>query len=242
MERPEGPLRRGRIPAAVGALLLPVAAGCQSYHPAPLDLQAHREALTDRAAHPEAVAQFASRLAASGLPAPDRFDLGDGLSPSEGEVLALFYNPDLRLARLEAGIALARSEHAGLWEDPVFGFDAAEILSPANPFEYGLTLSLTIPLSGRLAVEKDVALAAHEVELRRIVDAEWTLRTRVRIAWAQWAASRERVALLQDVATQADHIASITDRLAAAAELTRGSPPHPRPARLATRRPRRCRA
>lgn len=195
--------------------------GCQLYERVPLDLAGHHATLDARLVATEPIARFFERLAKAGNPSPERFDLSDGLSPAEGEVLALFYNPDLRLARLDAGIALATFETAGLWEDPQFGFDGAEILSPSGPFQYGLTLRLTIPVSGRLEVEKDRAGAAYEAELRRIVDAEWSLRAKVRSAWAAWAAASERVRLLGEVIEQVERISSITDRLEAAGELTR---------------------
>lgn len=212
---------RAMLPRLGSAVAICALAGCQSYERVPLDLADHRAAMNARAGTAEPISRFLERLAAEGSAVPERFNLADGLSPAEGEVFALFYNPDLRLARLDAGVALANFETAGLWEDPQFGFDGAEILSPAGPFEYGLTLSLTIPVSGRLGVEKDRAGAAYEAELRQIVDAEWSTRARVRSAWAGWGAATERLRLLQGVIDQIERIAAITDRLEAAGELTR---------------------
>ncbi|MCA9312338.1 MAG: hypothetical protein KDA21_14085, partial [Phycisphaerales bacterium] len=126
--------------------------GCQRYQPAPLDLEAHRAALDSRLVDLEPIESFLASTFGGEQPA--HFDVADGLSPGEGEVLALFYNAELRRARLDAGVAMASYEHAGLWEDPVFGFDGADVISPAAPFEFGLTLSLTIPISGRLGAER----------------------------------------------------------------------------------------
>ncbi len=196
-------------------------AGCQSYERAPLELADHRVALDARLDESESIARFVDRLSENNSATPERFDPSDGLSPAEGEVLALFYNPDLRLVRLDAGVALANYETAGLWEDPEFGFDGAEILSPGGPFEYGLTLSLTIPVSGRLGVEKDRAGAAYEAELRRVVDAEWSNRASVRSAWASWSTASERLRLLREVLGQVERITAITDRLETTGEITR---------------------
>ena len=209
------------LPAAVGAAVACTLGACQSYEPVPLDLGAHRASLELRSQNTEPVARFAERLAAGGGEVPERFDVADGLSPAEGEVLALFYNPNLRLARARAGVARATAETAGLWEDPTFGFDAAEILSPAGVFEYGLTIGLTLPVSGRLAVEKDRAGAAYEAELRGIVDAEWTTRARVRTAWTEWSVAQARAELLGEVIGHTERIGSIADRLEGAGELTR---------------------
>ena len=219
LKRP--PRTRVMLPGLGSAVALIVLAGCQSYERVPLELADHRAALDARLIATEPISYFVERLSEAGNQVPERFDPNDGLSPAEGEVLALFYNPDLRLARLDAGVALATFETAGLWEDPQFGFDGAEILSPSGPFEYGLTLSLTIPISGRLGVEKDRAGAAYEAELRRIVDAEWSTRAAVRSAWASWSAESERLRLLREVIGQVERISAITDRLETAGELTR---------------------
>ncbi|MCA9294537.1 MAG: TolC family protein [Phycisphaerales bacterium] len=194
--------------------------GCQSYERAPLDLEAHRLDVAARLARPEPLEAFAARLAAQDGLVPDRFDQADGLSCAEAEVVALFFNPDLRLARLEAGVARATHEHAGRWEDPEFGFDGAEIMNPSAPFLYGLTLNLTMPVSGRLGIEMDRAGAAYEAQLRRIVDAEWSTRARVRRAWAAWSVAVERTALLRDVVAQVERISAITDQLERAGELS----------------------
>ncbi len=216
--RPRRPRAALTLTATAVAITL---AGCQGYEREPLDLAAHAAAFHQRAAESEPISRFAQRLAESNAEAPARFNMVDGLSPAEGEVLALFYNADLRLARLDAGIALAAYDTAGLWQDPQFGFDAAEVLSPAGVFEYGLTLGLTIPVSGRLEIEEDRAGVAYEAELRRIVDAEWTLRTEVRTAWAEWTAAAQRASLYREVVSQVRRITDITDGLESAGELTR---------------------
>lgn len=207
------------LTAAACALAL---AGCQSYQQAPLDWPAHRAAFESRLHNPEPVAAFAERLRSQGAPAPERFDLSDGLTLAEGEALALFYNADLRLQRRSAGVAQATAENAGLFDDPVFGFDGADILSPSGqPFQYGLRLGLTIPISGRLGVEQDRAGAAHAAELRRLVDAEWRTRAAVRVAWAEWSAMREKAGLLDAIVVQVDDIGAITDRLERGGEISR---------------------
>jgi cobalt-zinc-cadmium efflux system outer membrane protein len=157
--------------------------------------------------------RFIDVLADSGQQAPESLDVSDGVTLPEGEVLALFYNANLRVARLEAGVALAGFENAGLWQDPVFGFNGAQVLTPGNDLEYGATLGLTLPVSGRLAVAKDRAGAAYEVQLRRIVDAEWRLRVSLRQAWYEWTAAERRRQLLEGVIEQIERIGAIAARL-----------------------------
>lgn len=205
---------------AVTALL--ILTGCQQYERQPLDLAAHRSVIDARSLDVGRIEAFLERMGELTAETPETFSFDDGLTPAEGEVLALFYNAELREARLAAGVALANFENAGLWDDPEFGFDGAEILSPSgSPFEFGLTLSLTIPISGRLEVEKAKAGAAYEAELRRIVDAEWATRTAVRQTWVSWTVAEERLQLLRETIAQVERITAITTRLEVAGELSR---------------------
>lgn len=196
-------------------------AGCQVYRHRTLDLPAHRAAIADRIRDTEPIQEFVDRLRDAGANIPEAYDLEDGLTFAEGEVLALFNNPDLRVLRSQAGVALAEFETAGLWEDPEFGFDAAELLSPSGPLEYGLTFGLTLPISGRLGVAKDRAGTMLEAERRRLVSAEWALRFRVRQAWVEWTVAEEHDRLARELATQVEDILTIIDALEANGELTR---------------------
>jgi outer membrane protein TolC len=195
--------------------------GCQSYEPVPLDIDTHRSSLDTRLFHIEPLSAFVERLDVLRDGDPTNFDFSDGISPSEGEVIALFYNPELRIARLRAGASLAEFDTAGLWEDPVFGYDGVDITSPSAPFEFSIMGNITIPISGRLSAEKERAGAAYEAQLRTIVDAEWQTRAALRSHWAKWAASTERVALIDEVIAQLQKINAIADTLVAAGELNR---------------------
>lgn len=223
MSPPRIPYGTGRVciaaPAIVATSLLQ---GCQTYTPAPLDLPGHRAAIDGRLVDTQPIEAFLARLQDRGDHVPDVFDPSDGVTPAEGEVLALFYNPDLRLARLEAGVSLANWETAGLWKDPVFGFNGVDVISPSGtPFQWALGLSLTIPISGRLDVEKDHAQAAYAVQLQRIIDAEWRIRGTVRIAWARWTAALEQVALIQETIDQLTRLDATVEALSNTGELNR---------------------
>ena len=204
--------RRSSVRSAL-ALAALVGAACQSYSPIPLELDARLDAVRSRLGDVAEHGRFIDVLEDSGQEAPESLDVSDGVTLPEGEVLALFYNANLRVARLDAGVALARFENAGLWQDPVFGFDGAQVLTPGDDREYGATLGLTLPVSGRLAVAKDRAGAAYEARLRRIVDAEWRLRVSLRQAWYEWTAAERRRQLLEGVIEQVERIGAIAIRL-----------------------------
>ena len=194
--------------------------GCQSYEPKLLDIGHYRHSLETRLIDIEPVTAFAQRLS-SATGTPQQFDLSDGVSPSEGEVIALFYNPELRIARLESGVALADFETAGLWEDPVFGFDGAEISSPSAPFEFGIMGNLTIPISGRLKVEKTQAGAAYKTKLRKLVNDEWNVRAKMRSQWTSWVAATLNMQLVDEVIEQLERINGIASTLYEAGEINR---------------------
>lgn len=231
---PRPPLPGTRLVASASLTALLVG-GCATYEPDPLDLSAHRRALAARATWTGAIdPEHDAALRAIALGGPDAtiapdvervppaaFDPSDGIGPTEGEVLALVFNPDLRLARLDAGVARATADHSGRWEDPVLGFDGAELLSPSGPTEWGVTVGLTIPISGRLEVERDRAGAAHEVELRRIVALEWDVRIEVRRAWSRWATATAQRDALTEVAERVERLAAVARTLQDAGEIDR---------------------
>lgn len=202
--------------ASTIVLLASGAVACQSYEQQPLDLAQHMDAVAARST--QSLAEDSGSNVPESLPLV--FDLADGASPAECEVLALFYNADLRIARQAAGFSAATRDHAGLWQDPVFGFDAAQVLSHGNDFEYGATASVTLPISGRLRAERDLADAVHAVELERIANAEWNVRAQVRSAYVRWAALEQRKGLLLGALAQMGSVSSIAGDLQQAGALS----------------------
>lgn len=200
--------------------MLLLVGGCRSYEAVPLDLSAHREAWRARMPSDDAVVAFAARLAQSGEPC--EFDLSDGLNLAEGEVVALVFNPDLRLARLRAGIAAATAEHAGLWDDPQFGLDFLSLTEGAsNPLVVTPGLSFTLPISGRLEAEKARADATLAAELTRVAEQEWQTRVEVRKAWLRWSAARLKAEQTERLLASIESLVSSTARLAEAGEIVR---------------------
>jgi cobalt-zinc-cadmium efflux system outer membrane protein len=195
-------------------------AGCQSYQPKPLEASAHRAAWLARAPGDETVRSFAERLAESGGVSP--LDLSDGLSLAEGEVVAMVYNPDLRLARLRAGVAAATAEHAGLWDDPQFGLDFLSLTkSASNPLVIAPGLTFTIPISGRLEAEKARANAALAAELTRVAQREWQTRAEVRRVWLGWSAARLKAEQTERLLASVESLVTSTATLAEAGEIVR---------------------
>jgi outer membrane protein TolC len=192
--------------------------GCQHYEPRPLDLDAHRDAWRARGPGDDSVQAFASQLGESHLDAA--FDPADGLTLAEGELVALVYNPDLRLARLRVGVAAATVEHATVWADPEFSLDFLRITEAvSDPWVMTPGLALTIPISGRLEAEKARADAALRVALVEVAEAEWDARVRLRGAWVQWSAAVYRAEQIEWLLDAIGPLVDSTARLAEVGEL-----------------------
>src|SRR5688500_8905985 len=85
------------------ALLPVLLPACQRYSAVPLKLNAHQASVAGRDASAAEVVAYADRLASLGH-GPAVYDPGDGLTLDEAEVVALFFNPELRLARLKGQV------------------------------------------------------------------------------------------------------------------------------------------
>ncbi len=205
-------------PALTLGLTLTTLAGCQSYQPRPLDARSHLDAWSARAIDDASLSDFIESLDAADHTEP--FEPSDGIDLHEAERIALYYNPDLRLSRLRAGVNAASAEHAGRWDDPEFSIEAMRITeSVPDRWIVSPSLAFTIPISGRLDAERQRAEASVRASLSRVAEDEWAKRVEIRRAWYEWSAAHLRAertaALLQSIET----LVESTDRLAESGEL-----------------------
>ena len=210
-------LRSGPARPAVTITVAVLLAGCQSYQPHPINLAGHHRSWVARSGNDATVQAFVDRLAGAGRATGLGVDPGDGLSLAEAELVALVYNPDLRLARLRVGVARATAEYAGRWDDPTLSVDVLRITeSVPDPWVVTPGLTVTIPLSGRLAIEQDRADAALRAEVAAVAEQEWAVRWALQEAWLAWSAASiqfaEQAHLLDDIAVRAcRHIETALD-------------------------------
>lgn len=205
----------------VSTLGLAALVGCQTFQSAPLDAGTHTSGWRARTPADESVRAFARRLEGQGRKS-GHFNPADGITLSEAEVIALVYNPDLRLARLKANVARATADHAGRWDDPQLGIDVLNVTeSVPNPWLLGGSLSLTLPVSGRLQAEKSRADAAHHAALAEVAESEWQTLRDLRAAWITWAANHLRLEEAERMVAALDGISTSTGRLAESGELPR---------------------
>lgn len=129
-------------------------------------------------------AEKASRNVNDTIGQPSSYNLEDGISLQEAEVTALFFNPEIRSARIRSGIPEVQQKYARLWEDPELDIDG-EYFSSRSADKLSLVsgLSLTIPLSGRLDVQKQMATETLKANKAALVAEEWALQIQVRENW-----------------------------------------------------------
>jgi outer membrane protein TolC len=195
--------------------------GCQFYQPSPLEASGHAGTWRERGPSDEKVRDFARRIETT-APRAVKFNPKNGVTLAEGEVVALVYNPDLRVARLRAGVARATAEHAGRWDDPELSIDVLKVTeSVPHPWVVGSALSFTIPISGRLAVEQSRAKAELHSELARVAEEEWETLRDLREVWLTWSANWLRFEQAQRIVGSLDSVVETTGKLAEAGELPR---------------------
>lgn len=209
----------------MAALLALVAGGCQSYERSPLDMAGHQAAFLARMPESPEVRAFADSLVASSSVSGGEavvFDPADGITREEAELIALVFNADLRVARQRAGVTQASAANAGLWEDPTTGVDLTRIIeSTPEPWKVFTSVGITIPISGRLEIEKQRAGVEHAAELARVAQREWSVRMSVRRAWSEWSALDAQLAVTRDFLSRVDQIVLIVDKMEQAGEMAR---------------------
>ena len=208
-------------PHSLALLATVVVAACHSYSAEPVDLEAHAREFAARALDGASVRQFAERLRSRDPNLP-QFDLDDGLSLEEGRYLALLFNTELRTIRLRAGVARASAENAGRWADPELHGDFAKILeSVGHPWVVSASIGLTLPITGRPGLEKELAESRHAEALVQARVAEARVLNELDKAWAQWSADRLGVELLEELSAQLTALEAIAARLSAGQLITR---------------------
>ncbi|MBZ0136792.1 MAG: TolC family protein [Planctomycetes bacterium] len=195
-------------------------AACQGYDPMPLDSGEHLKAWAKRDPRDASVVEYAKQLAKVDTQKRAPYDLGDGISLHEAEVVALFFNPDLRVARLHADVELAGAREAGYWDNPELEIDATRILASVdNPWILGAGISFTLPLSGRKGVEEDLAWAEHDVTRAQVIEREWEILVELRQLWRERSGLIEQQRLTEEFIADVRVVQEIANALVNAGEL-----------------------
>ena len=203
---------------ALFAVIIATSSGCKSYERSTLDLDRTQREYLLRALDGSVLIEMNARTEDGGA----AFDPTDGLSLAEAEAIALVFNSDLRNARLAAGVTQASAENGGLWQDPTLGVDLSKIVSGASQgLEAIVSVGFTLPISGRLELEKARLGAEHAAELSRVAAREWETVAALRRAWTERAGIAREVEATRDVLGRVEQVTAIVDRMEEAGELAR---------------------
>jgi len=207
-------------PIRWAALSAFVAAGCQTYTPAPVDLQAHTRLFAERVPDATLVRAFAESLRQHD-PAFHEFDVADGLSLDEARYVALLFNPSLKVVRAQAAVAQATAELAGLWQDPQISGSFFYVLE--NVWEHkwfaGGYVGQTLPITGLPGLEKALAESQHAQALIDARQSEASVLNSLDVAWVKLSAARLRVDLLTALVERLADLEQVAARLAASQAL-----------------------
>lgn len=210
------------VGTSIGLAAAAFLGACQSYKAQPLNETAIRSSFDARDAADSTVSSFIERQRSEHPSTSVSFDVADGLSLSEAELVALVYNADLRVARMRVGVAKATADNAGIWEDPTLAVDLTRILaSVEHQWKVAAPIGITIPISGRLEAETARAGAELAAEVARVNQSEWATRMDLRRAWADWLAAASRLEITRDFTGRLDKVVAAANRMEEAGEMPR---------------------
>ena len=190
-------------------------AGCASYVPRPLSPQATAAAFEARSLSDPGLARYVqAHLPRTEPPTPSRaWDL-DRLT-----LAALYYHPDLDVARAQEHVAAAGVQVSRQQPNPSLGFTPEynlDAVSGMSPWILGWVLNVPIETAGRRHYRE--TLAAYQLDAERVHVAEvaWQVRSQVRSRMLAYdAALREQAILRQTLDLRESLLHAMQRRLTA---------------------------
>ena len=186
-------------------LLLVTLAGCASYVPQPLSAQVSAARFEARSLDDPGLVHYlaAHRLSNS----PRSWDV-DTLT-----LAALYYNPELALARAQQNVAVAGVDIARQHPNPSLAFTPAyntDALAGMSPWILGWVLSVPLETAGRRGYRTTQAMAQAAAARFHLAEVAWQVRSQVRsrllddVAAHQDAANLEQALALQEALLAAE--------------------------------------
>jgi cobalt-zinc-cadmium efflux system outer membrane protein len=152
--------------------------------------------------------------------ADDDADQSQGVGLAQAKKIALLYNPTMRAARLNARVPVVSATQAGLLDDPELGIDVTRLVQFAdNPWTVGSSLAMTLPLSGRLALERQTATAEGSAALVEAWTIEQQVLHQLELEWIEGASTRRAIEEANQAHRQIDEVVEITNRLESVGEM-----------------------
>lgn len=130
---------------------------------------------------------------------------------------ALYYNPELRVARTQWQAARAAIVTAGARPNPSLNTSAQYNATTVgiSPWTWGLGLEFPIETAGKRGARLTRAQHLSDVARQRLASAAWATRSRLRASLIDWHGAEQRTAALtRQVRLQADYVAWLDRRQA----------------------------
>ena len=196
-----------RVTGGVAAVLLLGQAGCAGLSAGHRDVPAL--ALHDPAAPAAALAKpVAIRLVSQEEPAAEPLTL------ARLTALAEQHNPDIAAARARAEAARGRLVQAGLYPNPMVGWEADEVgHNRKQAGEQGPRVMQTVVTGGKLRLSQAAAAEALAAQEWQALTTWYAVLTRVRVAFYEVLAARREVQTTKEVVRLAEENLSIARRL-----------------------------
>lgn len=188
-----GGMLRRRSPLATLSAVLLVTVGCATYHPL---------ALPTAPRFQEGIPHLEAPPGCMPLPelATHRFDPGDGLDMTEVAMLAVAHNPELKVARDEAGVSRAQAFAAGLLPDPVLAGtrDVPTNGDATNTTGFSVGISYDInALLTHSAVKRAAEASRRQTDLN-LLWMEWMVVAKSRLLFTNSLAQQKLLAVLEE--------------------------------------------
>ena len=200
-------------PLILGTVLL---AGCAHYHPRPLSAEQTATQLESRRLADEGLRKFMAQNSGHAL---ESWPLANWNLDSL-TLAALYFHPDLAVARAQWQLAQAGVKSAGGRPNPTLSVSPQYSTTTAIPSPWGPSVNFDLPIETAGKRSKRIAEAEKISESARwqFVAAAWQIRSGVRSALADYSQAQRRLPLLhQQIAAQQAIVALMQGSFAAGA-------------------------
>ena len=193
-------------------MLAGLLAGCARYHAEPLSPSASADALLSRTLEDPRLHKFIVHEM------PEDEDGTAGASQwglAKLTLAALYYHPDLAIARSQLATAEARVITAGQHPNPSLGFDElafAPGTAAASPWIIAPIVNVLIETAGKRQYRTAEAKNLVDAARRDVATAAWGVRGRVRTAMLSLWASRQRLALTRQSLARQEQLLDLYQR------------------------------
>lgn len=170
-------------PVVLGFIAILALHGCQSYQPSPVDLRSYGQQWAEHALTDTSLVTFANELISKTSTASE-FNINNGVSLQEAQLISLIFNPALKKHRIESHLPLTRNNIRALWPDPELELDI-ESINDGMDDDWLLSgkLGFAIPLSLRISTELDKIESQYQAEILQLLNAEQQTTQRIHDLW-----------------------------------------------------------